>query len=120
MQQKITLIITKENFRNEELPHALFLTTRQITEIRKTYANNMSTDIKLSKAQLCKIIHSGGFLCKTLGNIIGYLGKKALLNLAGPLAKDVLSKLATKSTSSVLDKVERKKFEKERQQQVKP
>ena len=68
----------------------------------------MSTDIKLSKAQLSKIIELEGFLGKTLGNMIGSLGKKALLDLAVPLTKNVLPKLATKTTSSVLDKFERK------------
>ena len=61
-------------------------------------------DINLSKAQWSKLIKSGGFLGKTLGN----LGKKVLLDFAVPLIKDVLPKLATKATSSVLDKFERK------------
>ena len=65
----------------------------------------MSKDIKLSKSQLAKIIQSGGFLGKMLGN----LGKKVLLDLAVPLAKDVSPKLATRATSSALSKFERKK-----------
>ena len=44
------LRLHKENFENEELPHKLFLTTRQTTKVRNAFANNMSTDIKLSKA----------------------------------------------------------------------
>ena len=52
----------------------------------------MSTDIKLSKAQLSKIIQAGGFL----GNMIDNLCKKPLQNVFVPLAKDVLSKLQTK------------------------
>ena len=60
--------------------------------------------MKLSNAQISKIISSGGFLGKTLGN----LGKKALLDFAVPLTKDVLLKLANKATSFVLDKFERK------------
>ena len=51
-----TLIITKNNFQDERQPHELFLTTRQNTNIRKAFPNNMSTDIRLSKAQLSKII----------------------------------------------------------------
>ena len=65
----------------------------------------MSTDIRLRKAQISKIIQSGEFLGKTLGK----LGKKVLLDLAVCLAKDVLPKLATKATSSVLDKFEKTK-----------
>ena len=45
---------------DEELPHELFLPTRQTSEIRNTFANNISTDTKLSKAQISKIIQSGG------------------------------------------------------------
>ena len=39
-----------KNFEDEELPRELFLTTRQTTKIRYSFDNNMSTDIKLSKA----------------------------------------------------------------------
>ena len=42
------------NFEDEELPHKLFLTTRQTTERRNAFANNISTDMKLSLAQTCK------------------------------------------------------------------
>ena len=44
-----TLRITKKNFQDEELLHELFLTARQKTKIRNAFANNMSTDIKVSK-----------------------------------------------------------------------
>ena len=40
------------------MPHELFLTTRQETTIRNTFANNMATDINLSKAQISKVIQS--------------------------------------------------------------
>ena len=41
------LRLNKKKFEDEELPHELFLTTRQTTKIRNTFANNTSTDIKL-------------------------------------------------------------------------
>ena len=66
------LRINKKNCQDEALPHKLFLTTRQTTKIRDVFANNMSTDIKLSKAQISKIIQSVGFFAYWLGN----LGKK--------------------------------------------
>ena len=47
----------KSNF-----PHELLLTYRQVSSIRKALANNSSVDIKFSKTQLSKMIHSGGFL----------------------------------------------------------
>ena len=65
----------------------------------------MSTDVRLSKAQIPKIIQSTGFVGKTLGN----LGKKVLLDLAALLAKDLLPKLAYKAASSVLDKFDKRK-----------
>ena len=37
-------------------PHELLLTTRQKTKLRNAFNNNMSTDIKLSKAQISKIV----------------------------------------------------------------
>ena len=39
-----TLRLTKKNFQDEELPHELFLTTRQATKLKNVFANNMSTD----------------------------------------------------------------------------
>ena len=36
------LRLNKKNFEDEELPHELFLTTRQTTKIRNVFANKMS------------------------------------------------------------------------------
>ena len=47
-KSRTTLRLTKKNFEDQELPHELFLTTRQTTKIN-AFANNLSTDIKLSK-----------------------------------------------------------------------
>ena len=44
--------ISKNNVEDEELTHESFLTTRQITKIRNSFTNNISTDIKLSKSQI--------------------------------------------------------------------
>ena len=66
------------------MPHELFLTTRQSPKTRNAFAKNMSTDMKLSKAQISKIIKPGGSFCSWLAN----LGKKkALKNVAIPLAR---------------------------------
>ena len=40
----------------DDLPHELLLATKQKTKLRNAFNNNMSTDIKLSKAQITKII----------------------------------------------------------------
>ena len=39
-----------KSFGDEELLQELFLRTKKATEIRNDFANNISTDIKLSKA----------------------------------------------------------------------
>ena len=41
---------------NTNFPHELLLTNRQVENIRKAFAKNTSTDIKLSKTQLSKMI----------------------------------------------------------------
>ena len=46
------LRFNKKNFEDEELPHEFFLTKTQITKIENAFANNISNDIKLSKAQI--------------------------------------------------------------------
>ena len=71
-------------FNGNNLPHELLLTTRQTTKLRNTIQNNLLTDIKLSKAQIPKIIPSGGFLCKILG---------PLLKTGLPLLKSVIKPL---------------------------
>ena len=101
--------LNKKNFEDEELPHELFVTTRKTTKVRNAFANNMSTDINLSKAQASKIIQSGESFRLWLGN----LRKKALENTAIPLARDNLPGLVSNLTSSAINKFDRKKGEKE-------
>ena len=79
-----TLRITKKNFQDEELIHELLLTTRQKTKIIHVFANGMSRHIKLGKAQIPKIIESGG----SFGSWIGHLGKKPQTFVAIPYARD--------------------------------
>ena len=51
-------------------PHKLLLTKRKVLNLRKPFANHLSTDIKLSKTQLYKMIQSGGFLGRLLGPLL--------------------------------------------------
>ena len=46
-----TLRTSLKMFNGNNLPHELLVTTRQKTKLRNTLNNNMSTDLKLSKAQ---------------------------------------------------------------------
>ena len=59
---RTTLRMSLEMFDGNDLPHELFMTTRQKTKLKSVFNNNMSTDLKLSKAQISKIIRSRGFL----------------------------------------------------------
>ena len=65
-----TLRISFKMFNGNDLPHELLLTTRQKTKIKKAFNSNTSTDIKLSKAQINKLIQSGGFLDTLLGPLL--------------------------------------------------
>ena len=57
----------------------------------------MTTDIKLSKDQIQKLIQSGGFLGKLLSKLAGPLMKVAM-----PLAKNVLAPLGLTTTMSAI------------------
>ena len=61
IKTETTLRITEKNFQDEELAHELFLTTRQANKIINAFTNNTSPDIKLSKAQISKMIQSGRY-----------------------------------------------------------
>ena len=50
--------------------HELLLTERKVANIRKSFANNSSIDIKLSKTQLSKMIQLGGFHSRLLGPLL--------------------------------------------------
>ena len=70
-------------------PHKLLLTNRQVANLRKAFANYLSTDIKLSKGQISEMIQSGGFLGKLLGPLLK-TGLPLMKNFIKPLAKRVL------------------------------
>ena len=92
-----TLGISLKMFDGNDLPHELLLTTRQKTKLRNAFNNNMSTDLKLSKAQISKIIQSGEFLGSLLSKLAGPLMK------AISLAKNVLAPLGITTAASAID-----------------
>ena len=51
-----TFRISFKMFNGNDLPHELLLTTRQKAKLRNAFNNNMSTDLKLSKAQILKLL----------------------------------------------------------------
>ena len=66
----------------------------------------MSTDIKLSKAQILNIIQSGGFLGSLLNKIVG-----PLMKVAVPLAKNILAPLGITAAASAIDTGIQKKIQ---------
>ena len=86
-------------FNGNDLPHELLLTTRQKTKPRNAFNNNMSTYLNLKrKAQVSKIIQSGGFLGSLLSKLSGPLMKVAI-----PLPKNVLAPLGITAVASAID-----------------
>ena len=87
---------------NTNFPHELLLTDRQVANIFKAFANNLSTDIKFSKDQLSKMIQSGGFLGKLLGPLLR-TGLPLMKSVIKPLAKSVLVPLGLTAAASAAD-----------------
>ena len=85
-------------------PQKILLTNWQVANLRKDFANYLSTDTKLSKAQLSKMIQQGGFL----GRLLGLLLKTGVLlmkNLIKPLAKSLLIPLGLNASAGKHKKI---------------
>ena len=72
------------------------------TKIRNVFNNSMSTDLKLSTAQINKMIQSGGFLSKLLGPLLK-TELPLIKNIIKPLAKSVLIPLGLTAAASAAD-----------------
>ena len=96
--------------------HDVLLSNRQVANLRKFFANNSSTDIKLWKTQLSKMIHSGGIFVGLLGQLLKAglpIMKNAIIinenviiikeNVINSLAKSVLIPLGLTAASSAAD-----------------
>ena len=94
---------------NTNFPHELLLTNRQVENFRKAFANHLSTDIKLSKTQLSKMIQSGGFLGRRLGPLLK-TGLPLMESAIKPLAKSVLIPLGLTAAASAADATIHKKI----------
>ena len=100
-----TLRMSLKMFNGNDLPHELLQTTRQKTKLRNAFKNKMSTDLKLSKAQISKLIQSGGFLGSLLSKLAG-----PLMKVAVPLAKSILAPLGITAAASSIDAAIQKKM----------
>ena len=83
-------------------PHKLLLTNRQVANLRRAFAKQTSTDIKLPKTQLSKMIQSGGFLGRLLSPLLR-TGLALMKSVIKPLAKSVLVPLGLRAVASASD-----------------
>ena len=103
-ESELVLRLSSNMIGNNEtnFPHELLLTDRQVSNIRKSFANNSSIYIKLSKTQLSKIIQLGEFLSRLLGRLLK-TGLTLIKNVIKPLAKSVLVPLGLTAAASAAD-----------------
>ena len=100
-----TLRISLKILNGNNLPHEILLTTKQKIKLRNAFNNNMSTDLKLSKAQISKIFKSREFLGSLLSKLAG-----PLMKVAVPLAKNILAPLGITAAASAIDAGIQKKY----------
>ena len=96
---KLSSNVVGDSSAETNLLHKLLLTDAQVARIRKAFANNSSTNVKLLRAQLSKIGQSGGFLGRLLLKTSLSLMKHALQ----PLTKSVLIPLGLTAAASATD-----------------
>ena len=93
-----TIRLSNKNFDKNQLLHELYLTERQMTKLIDKIKNNMSTDIKLSKVQINRIIKEGGNLGKLLMSFLPKPIKPAI-----SLGKNILAPLGLSTAMSSTD-----------------
>ena len=84
--------------------HKLLLTNTQVANLCIGFANKSSTDIKLSKTQLSKMIQLGGFLGRLLGPLLK-TGLPLMKNVIQALTKSVLAEAASAADEGIYQKI---------------
>ena len=87
---------------NTNFPHELLLTNRQVANLRKAFAKNMSTDLTLAKTQLSKMIQSRGFLGRLLDPLLRN-GLRLMKSVIKQLVKSVLVPLGITAAAAAAD-----------------
>ena len=101
-ETEVVLILSMIGDDETNFLHKLLLTNRQIANLCTAFANYLSTDIKLSKTQISKMIQSRGFLGRRLGPL-QTIGLSLMKNVIRPFAKSVLIPLGLTTAASVAD-----------------
>ena len=101
---EVVLKLTSNMIGDDEtnFTHKLLLINRQVVNLRKAFADKSSTDIKLSKTQISKMIQSGDVLGRYLGPLLK-TGLPLMKNIIKPLAKGVLTPLGLTARTSAAD-----------------
>ena len=100
-----TVRLSNKSFNKNKVIHELHLTERQMKKLIDKIENNMSTDIKLSKAQINKIMKGG----ENLGRLLMSFFHK-LINPAISIGKNILAPLELSAAMSVTDAAFQKKM----------
>ena len=110
-ETKVALRLSSNMIGDNEanFPCQLLLTNRQVSNLRKAFANNSSVDFKFLKTQLSKMIQSGEFLDKLLGPLLK-TGLPLIKNVIMLLAKSVLIPLGLTAAASAADAGIHKKY----------
>ena len=98
IKTETTLRMSLEMFNGKNLLHELLLTTTQKAKLRNAFNNNISNNLKLSKAQISEIFQSAGVLGSLLSNL-----DVPLMKVAITLAKNVLPPLRITAAVSAID-----------------
>ena len=105
---KIYSNVVSNSYDENNFTHKFLLTKTQVSRLRKTFANNLPANKKLSKIQLHKIEHSGRFLSRLLGSLLK-TGLPLIGNVLEPLAKSVLIPVGLIAAAATDAAVQKKK-----------
>ena len=103
----LNMIVNPDDENN--FPHKLLSTNTQVANLPKAFANKSSTDIKLSKTKLSRMIWSVGFFVRLLSPLLR-TGLPLMKNVIQLLAKSVLTPLGFTAAASAADPEIHKKF----------
>ena len=105
-EAEVTLRLSSDMIANSDdetnFHQKLLLTNRQVKNLRKVFANYLSTDIKLSKPHLSTIVQSIEFFGRLLGSL-PKIGLPLMTNVIKLLAKGVLIPSWLTAAASVSD-----------------
>ena len=85
-----------------DFPHKLLSTNRQVANLHMAFANKSSTDIKLSKPQISKMIQLGEFFVRLFDPLLK-TGLPLIKGVIKSLAKGVLMPLGLTALASAAD-----------------